>query len=156
MMMKSKTLKPAHALAGLSLLMAAALPIQAQTPFKLPLVELKLGQQTIEAEVASTEAQRSQGLMYRHSLDEGRGMLFVFDSPGQYCFWMKNTLIPLSIAFINERGTITDLADMAPQDERSHCPTKAIRYALEVNQGWFGQQGVKVGDTLEGLPAQAE
>ncbi|MDO4681485.1 MAG: DUF192 domain-containing protein [Lautropia sp.] len=150
--MKPRIARAGQALVGLCLLAGTALPLQAQTPFNLPTVELKLGKHKVQAEVASTEAQRSQGLMYRQSLGQDHGMLFVFSSPGQYCFWMKNTLIPLSIAFIDDDGIITDLADMAPRDERSHCPGKAVRYALEVNQGWFVQRKIGVGHEIMGLP----
>lgn len=153
-MMKPRIARAGRALAGLGLLAGTTLPLQAQTPFNLPTAELRLGEHRVQAEVASTEAQRSQGLMYRESLGQDRGMLFVFPSPGQYCFWMKNTLIPLSIAFIDDDGLITDLADMAPRDERSHCPGKAVRYALEVNQGWFEQQKIGVGHKVKGLPKQ--
>ncbi|MDO4905205.1 MAG: DUF192 domain-containing protein [Lautropia sp.] len=143
---------------GLCLLTTAALgalsspPAPAQVPLGMPVIELKAGGHPIRAEVASTDKQRAQGLMYRNSLEADRGMLFVFSEPGLYCFWMKNTLIPLTIAFMNDDGRIVGTADMAPKDERSHCPDKPVRYALEMNQGWFRDKKLGAGDPVTGLP----
>ena len=89
--------------------------------------------------------------MYRESLNPDSGMLFVFEEASYHCFWMKNTLIPLSIAFISPNGTITDIVDMAPLDLTSHCPTQPALYALEMNQDWFAKQDIKVGDRVTGI-----
>ncbi len=114
-------------------------------------VWLQAGIHRIRAEVAASPEERSRGLMLRKGLQPNHGMLFVFESSGSPCFWMKNTLIPLTIAFIAEDGEIATLADMQPHDETSHCPTRPILYALEMDQGWFRAKGVKVGDRIGGL-----
>ena len=117
----------------------------------LPHVFLQAGIHRIKAEVADSPVERSRGLMLRQSLQVNSGMLFVFENAAQHCFWMKNTLIPLSIAFLDEDGTIVTLADMQPHDETSSCPAKPVRYALEMEQGWFKTKGVKSGDRISGL-----
>jgi uncharacterized membrane protein (UPF0127 family) len=117
----------------------------------LPHVFLQAGIHRIKAEVARTPLERSRGLMLRQSLQANSGMLFVFEGAGQHCFWMKNTLIPLSIAFLDEDGTIVTLADMQPHDETSHCPAKPVRHALEMDQGWFKTKGIRQGDKISGL-----
>jgi len=109
---------------------------------------------TVLVEIAATEDQRQVGLMHRTSLPDGRGMLFVFDQTVNGPFWMKNTLIPLSIAFIDDRGVVVDIQDMQPQDETLHYPAAPYRYALEVPRGWFGRAGVQVGHQTE-LPPDA-
>lgn len=121
----------------------------------LPVAALRLAGQTIEAEVASTPAQRETGLMRRASLPAGHGMLFVFRRPQPVCMWMKNTYIPLSVAFIAGDGTIVDLADMQPLTLQAHCSGAPVRYALEMQQGWFAAHGVAPGTTLQGLAAVA-
>ena len=100
-------------------------------------VTLRAGKKIIHAEVAATDAQREQGLMHRKSLPENNGMLFVFDRPARSCMWMKNTLIPLSVAFIDHDGIIVNIEEMAPLTTDSHCSAGWIRYALEMNAGWF-------------------
>lgn len=120
----------------------------------LPVRTLKVRGHAIEAEVASTDAQREQGLMYRTDMPADHGMLFVFEQPALYCFWMKNTLIPLSLAFLDDRGRIISLADMQPRDEYSHCPPGPVFRALEMNQGWFDRHGVGIGDVIEGVADQ--
>ena len=102
----------------------------------------------ITAEIAVTDDERAQGLMYRKELPDGDGMLFVFDRDQQWSFWMKNTLIPLSIAFIASDGRITEIRDMQPQDLSSVKSNRSVRYALEVPQGWFGRAGVRTGDVV--------
>lgn len=111
---------------------------------------LSAGMHLIQAEVAQSPEERQKGLMYRQHLPANNGMLFAFESEGVHCFWMKNTLIPLSIAFLGPDGTIINMADMQPQDETSHCPKHAVRFALEMNQGWFKRKGFKAGDKLDG------
>jgi len=122
----------------------------AQQP-ALPTIKLSAGIHVIQAEVASIDATRSQGLMRRKSMAQGAGMLFLFDEPAGHCMWMKNTLIPLSVAFIDERGQIVNIADMQPLDETTHCASRPVRYALEMNQGWFKQRGIVPGTPIQGL-----
>jgi uncharacterized membrane protein (UPF0127 family) len=135
------------ALAGTVLSMASAWP---QQPM-LPTTKLSAGIHVIQAEVASTMGTRSQGMMLRKSMAQGAGMLFVFDESAGHCMWMKNTLIPLSVAFIDERGEIANIADMQPLDESTHCAARPVRYALEMNQGWFKKRGISPGTTIQGL-----
>ena len=118
---------------------------------QLPTVELTAGMHRIRAEVADTMGTRMQGLMYRKSMPQGAGMVFVFDETAAHCMWMKNTLIPLSVAFIDEAGAIINIADMQPHSEQSHCAARPARYALEMNKGWFVQRGIKPGTKLRGL-----
>ncbi|MDP5238357.1 DUF192 domain-containing protein [Uliginosibacterium sp. 31-16] len=136
-----------------ALLSTVSLSIGAQAP---KTVDLSIGMYRIQAEVAATQAQRELGLMNRKSMPQQNGMLFVFEQSQPYCFWMKNTLLPLSIAFIDEAGQIVNLADMQPQTETNHCATKPIRYALEMNQGWFSAKGIKAGTTVKGIAGPAE
>lgn len=124
----------------------------AQAQDRLATTELSAGIHTIRAEVAATEESRRTGLMFRESMKPSDGMLFVFDAPDRQCFWMRNTLIPLSIAFIRDDGTISNIADMAPQSTDTHCSRGAVRYGLEMNQGWFAERGIVAGDKINGLP----
>ncbi len=105
----------------------------------------------IEAEVASNNAERATGLMNRPSMPIHRGMLFVFPEAGVQCFWMKNTLIPLSIAFLDDAGRIVQIADMQPQSLDNHCSAKPVRFALEMNAGWFKRRGLAAGGRIYGL-----
>ena len=105
-----------------------------------------------DAQVAQTAAQRQTGLMFRREMPQHEGMLFVFEQPATQCFWMKNTLLPLTAAFVADDGTIVNLADMKPQTEDSHCSTKPVRYVLEMNQGWFAKKNLKAGAKLAGPP----
>lgn len=114
-------------------------------------VFLQAGIHRIKAEVASSQLERSRGLMLRKALQANSGMLFVFESAALHCFWMKNTLIPLTIAFLEDDGTIVTLADMQPHDEASNCPARPVRYALEMDQGWFKGKGIRTGDRISGL-----
>lgn len=104
-----------------------------------PVVRLQVGMHLINAEVASTPEQRKQGLMYRKSMAPNDGMLFDFGAPAHVCMWMKNTYIPLSVAFIDQDGVIVNIEDMKPRTRKNHCALKPVRYALEMNQGWFRQ-----------------
>ncbi len=119
----------------------------------MPERTLTLGAAVIQAEVAETEEARRIGLMNREKLEEGRGMLFVFSQPQPMAFWMKNTLVPLSIAYINAAGVIREIHDMRPLDETA-VPSAFgdILYALEVPQGWFARNKVLPGDRVGGLP----
>lgn len=116
-----------------------------------PTIELTAGMHRIEAEVASTPGDRATGLMNRAALPQQRGMLFVFPEPGLQCFWMKNTLIPLSIAFLDEDGRIVHIADMQPQSLENHCSPKPVRFALEMNAGWFSRRGLAPGARISGI-----
>ncbi len=140
--------------AALSVLMALGLIASAQAQFaaqpKLDTVTLTAGMHNIRAEVARTPLQRQAGLMFRQEMAAHEGMLFVFDAPAPQCFWMKNTLLPLSIAFIADDGAIVNIADMQPQSEVSHCAAQPVRYALEMNQGWFAKRGLKPGFKIKG------
>lgn len=113
---------------------------------------LQLGPHAFQVEVAATPAQRGRGLMGRTHLAADAGMLFVFEAPGRHCFWMRDTPLPLSIAFIDAAGRIVGLADMIPRSEAQHCPPTPIRYALEVRQGEFQRRGIRPGTTVDGLP----
>ncbi|MDO5087595.1 MAG: DUF192 domain-containing protein [Comamonadaceae bacterium] len=142
--------------------MALAQPARAQgaapsgqPQLDLPRVTLTIGMHRIEAQVAQTHAQRQTGLMHRREMPQHEGMLFVFEQPGVQCFWMKNTLLPLTVAFVADDGAIVNLADMQPLDERSHCSAKPVRYVLEMNQGWFGHRHIQPGARLKGRPFQA-
>jgi uncharacterized membrane protein (UPF0127 family) len=119
----------------------------------LPTVELRIKDAHIYAEVVSKPEDRALGLMFRRSLAPDSGMLFVFDSPAFQRFWMKNTLIPLSIAYITRDSLISDILEMAPLDTTTpYISSKPVRYALEMNSGWFQSKGIKSGDTIRGLP----
>ena len=125
-------------------------PAVAQQP-ELPTIALNADIFVIQAEVADTPATRELGLMRRKSMAQGAGMLFLFDESATHCMWMKNTLIPLSVAFIDERGRIVNIADMQPLTETSHCASGPARYALEMNQGWFKKRGIAAGTVIGGL-----
>ena len=118
----------------------------------LPRIKLQLGMYQIDAQVAQTPEQRSIGLMYRADMPAHEGMLFVFEQVSRQCFWMRNTLLPLTAAFVAEDGTIVNLADMKPQTTDSHCSTKPVRFVLEMHQGWFAKKGFKAGTRLIGVP----
>ena len=121
----------------------------------LPVIPLSAGMHSIRAEVAADMASRMTGLMHRPSMPANTGMLFIFDESSIHCMWMKNTLIPLSVAFLDDTGTVINIADMEPHNEQSHCASRQARYALEMNRGWFAQRGIKPGLKLGGLPRSA-
>ncbi|MDR1647942.1 MAG: DUF192 domain-containing protein [Zoogloeaceae bacterium] len=135
-------------LPAFSALFYLSFPAQAQ---HLPRVELQASFYRIETEVAATPEQRMTGLMQRRHLGINQGMLFVFPQAEQPCMWMKNTLIPLSVAFIDDEGVIVNIRDMQPQSENNHCAAAPVRYALEMNQGWFSAKGIKPGMKVNGL-----
>jgi uncharacterized membrane protein (UPF0127 family) len=118
----------------------------------LPSITLGAGMHIIKAEIAQTPQEHEIGLMYRNSMPANDGMLFAFDRPGQQCFWMKNTLLPLAVAFVADDGTIVNLDEMKPQTLDPHCSTKEVRFVLEMNKGWFTKRGIKAGDKLRGRP----
>ncbi|MCD6077713.1 MAG: hypothetical protein K0R89_1651 [Ramlibacter sp.] len=133
--------------------LVVAVTAQADEPqMNLPRVRLTTGMHAIDAQVASTPDQRMTGLMHRKEMPQNEGMLFVFESPSQQCFWMKNTLLPLSIAFVADDGTIVNIDEMKAQTLDSHCSERPVRYVLEMNTGWFARKGIKAGAKLAGPP----
>ena len=128
---------------------------QDQPQLNLPRVKLQAGMHQIDAQVALLPEQRQIGLMHRAEMPQHEGMLFVFETPALQCFWMKNTLLPLTAAFVADDGTIVNLADMTPQTTDSHCSAKPVRFVLEMNQGWFAKRSVKAGYKLRGKPFEA-
>jgi uncharacterized membrane protein (UPF0127 family) len=130
-------------------LLAAGTAAAQQPP--LPTVELGAGMHLIRAEVADRDAARAMGLMQRTALAPNGGMLFVFEEAAVHCMWMKNTPLPLSVAFIDESGVIVNIADMQPHTEDSHCAARPARFALEMTQGWFAERGIRAGVRLRGM-----
>lgn len=118
----------------------------------LPTTTLGAGMYNIKAEVARSEQEHEIGLMFRTSMGNNEGMIFVFERAGQQCFWMKNTLIPLAVAFIADDGTVVNVDEMKAQTLDPHCSTKPVRFVLEMNTGWFTKHGVKAGSKLSGEP----
>ena len=142
-------------LIGLIGLVAGTALAQEQPQLTLPRVPLQAGIYQIDAQVALTPDQRQIGLMYRPDMPQHEGMLFVFEQPSEQCFWMKNTLLPLTAAFVADDGTIVNLADMKPRTTDSHCSAKPVRFVLEMNQGWFAKKSIKAGYKLAGKPFEA-
>ena len=138
--------------AVIAALCVAAVASAQDGPQKLAQVRLNAGIHNINAELASTPQQREIGLMFRNAMPANDGMLFVFEQPGQQCFWMRNTLIPLSVAFIGDDGSVVNIDDMKPQTLDSHCSAKPVRFVLEMNEGWFAKRGIKAGSRLRGGP----
>jgi len=128
-----------------------ALPLAAVAA-DLPTRTLSVRDQKLVVEVAATPESRETGLMNRFSLKRDHGMLFVFEAPQPLAFYMRNTYIPLSIAFVDARGRIINIEDMRPRDESTHWSRGPARYAIEMQQGWFAQKGIGAGDVVEGLP----
>ncbi len=141
---------PSLMLAGI--LFMTTLASHAQPSQKFPVRQLTAGMYIIQAEVAQTEAERQQGLMFRQQMQTNAGMVFLFDQPAGICMWMKNTLIPLSVAFLDKEGTIINIEEMKPETLDSHCTIKPATYALEMNTGWFKQRHIKPGIKIQGLP----
>ena len=146
---------PVSAACRLSLLLAAGLSCasalaQPSAQLDLPRTQLTAGMFRIDVQLATTPQQRQIGLMSRREMPQTEGMLFIFEQPAEQCFWMKDTLIPLTAAFVADDGTIVNLADMKPLDETSHCSAKPVRYVLEMNQGWFAAKHIKAGNKLGG------
>jgi uncharacterized membrane protein (UPF0127 family) len=140
--------RPVVLLALFASLMASAFAQQAQTD--LQRVKLSVGMYQIDAQVAQTAQQREIGLMFRKEMPQTEGMIFVFDQPATQCFWMRNTLLPLTAAFVADDGRIVNLADMKPQTDDSHCSEEPVRFVLEMNQGWFARKNIKKGAKLGG------
>ena len=133
-------------------LSATTVSAQDEPQTTLPRIHLTAGMHRIDTQVAMSPEQRSTGLMHRKDMPQHEGMLFVFEQPSVQCFWMKNTLLPLTAAFVADDGTIVNLVDMKPQTTDSHCSTKPVRFVLEMNQGWFAKKNIKAGFKLVGKP----
>jgi uncharacterized membrane protein (UPF0127 family) len=118
---------------------------------EMPRIELTVGFYRIEAEVAANQADRMQGLMQRRAMAANQGMLFVFPQDARHCMWMRNTLLPLSVAFLDADGRILNIEDMQPQTEDNHCAAGAARFALEMNLGWFIGKGLQPGARIAGI-----
>ena len=138
--------------ACLSLVLCFATPAWSQgTPqTQLQRITLSAGIHQIDTQVALTPEQHQIGLMFRTEMPQNEGMIFVFQAPSKQCFWMKNTVLPLTAAFVADDGTIVNLEDMKPQTTDSHCSLRPVRYVLEMNQGWFAKKGIKAGSKLNG------
>lgn len=128
----------------------AALSASADIAFKTS--RIKVGSHPLKVEVAASDPQRMQGLMHRTALGKEEGMLFIFDELAYHSMWMKNTLIPLSVAFVDAEGRILNILDMEPQTLDSHMAAGPARYAIETNKGWFAAKKIKAGDKVTGLP----
>lgn len=148
-----------HTLLSTWFLVTLAGPASAQAQddpqMNLQRIKLSAGMHQIDAQVALTPEQRQIGLMFRKDMPQHEGMIFVFEQPTQQCFWMKNTILPLTAAFVADDGTIVNLVDMKPQTLDSHCSEKPVRYVLEMNKGWFTKRGIKAGAKLGGQPFNA-
>lgn len=118
---------------------------------EMPVVDLNAGIHRIQAEVAHTHQARTKGLMNRRSMEDNHGMVFSWPEAGRHCMWMRNTHLPLSVAFIDDDGRIVNIADMTPRTDDIHCAAKPVRYALEVNRGWFAQRRLAPGARIGGL-----
>ena len=132
-------------------LLVGLLPITHPAAAAMPVLELNLGIHVIRAEVAYNDSTRMQGLMQRDHLEQNQGMLFVFSELDRHCMWMKNTLIPLSVAFLDDRGVIINVEEMLPHTENTHCATAKSRFALEMNRGWFKKHGLGSGVKVQGI-----
>ncbi len=131
---------------------AIASSANAQLNIGLRTIQMKVGIYSIQAEVADNPDLREVGLMNRTSLPTNSGMLFIFEQKAGNCFWMKNTKLPLSIAFIADDGKIVNIEEMQADTTNNHCPKAPIRYALEMNKGWFSERVIVPGNTIQGLP----
>lgn len=133
-----------------ALVTLSALAGAQQAQMNLPRTKLSAGMHLLDVQVAQTPQERQIGLMFRREMPQHEGMLFVFEQPATQCFWMRNTLIPLTAAFVADDGTIVNLADMKPQNDDSHCSVKPVRFVLEMNQGWFAKRNIQAGYKLGG------
>ena len=133
----------------LCLIVSLIATAHAQTP--MPRMELTAGFYRIEAEVAANQTNRMQGLMHRRSMQPNEGMIFVFTQEERHCMWMRNTFLPLSVAFLDSEGRILNIENMEPQTEDNHCAAAPARFALEMNKGWFAGKGIKPGQRIGGI-----
>ncbi|MDO8437048.1 MAG: DUF192 domain-containing protein [Nitrosomonadaceae bacterium] len=125
--------------------------VSAPASAEMPVIQIKIANHVLSTEVAHTQTSRTQGLMYRQSMGGNRGMLFVFPETGYHSMWMVNTNIPLSVAFVDEKGVILNIADMVPHTRTAHGAAGAAKYAIEANLGWFWERGIKAGNYVDGL-----
>lgn len=153
--LRHPSLRPTWLLAAAALYSSTAWA-QGNPQMHLQRVELSAGMHRINVQVAASPQERQIGLMHRREMPQHEGMLFVFEQPATQCFWMRNTLLPLTAAFVADDGTIVNLADMKPETEDSHCSARPVRYVLEMNLGWFAKKGVKAGSSLAGPPFRAQ
>lgn len=130
-------------------LSAAAVSAQSTAQPELATTKIQVGMHVITAELAASNNERQMGLMHRTKLGPNRGMLFVFDQADKHCFWMRNTPLALTIAWLDSAGKVVSLADMQPKSDDNHCPSEPAIYALEMEQGWFKQRNIKVGAVLK-------
>lgn len=149
--LRTSTRHPRLAAAAICALMLGAHAQEGPQP-RLPTTRLSAGMHVIDTELAVTSAQQQVGMMFRTQMGASEGMLFMNDDAAVRCFWMRNTLIPLSIAFIADDGSIVNIAEMQARSDASHCSAKPVRYALEMQQGWFAKRGLKAGSKLRGKP----
>ena len=145
-----------YSLSSLLLLVALTSHGQDAPQLNLERVNLTSGMHRIDAQIAGTPEQRQTGLMLRKEMPQHEGMIFVFDQPAKQCFWMKNTLIPLSAAFISDDGVIVNIEELKPLALDAHCSAQPVRYVLEMNKGWFSKKGIKAGSKLQGPLFQAQ
>ncbi|MFT3850685.1 MAG: DUF192 domain-containing protein [Propionivibrio sp.] len=138
-----------HLLPSLCLTALLVSSAHAQTP--MPRMELTAGFYRIVSEIAANQKDRMQGLMHRRSMQANEGMLFVFPQEDRHCMWMRNTFLPLSVAFLDAKGRILNIEDMEPQTEDNHCAAAPARYALEMNKGWFAGKGIAPGQNIGGV-----
>lgn len=147
----SRALRPVLAVAAATALLMPVWAAAQQAPqLNLQRVKLNAGMHVIDAQVAMTPQERQTGLMLRQDMPQHEGMLFVFEQASEQCFWMKNTLLPLTAAFVADDGSIVNTADMKPETTDSHCSARPVRYVLEMNKGWFAKKGIKQGSKLTG------
>ncbi len=139
-------------LTAAALLTASGIAAAQDAPTAFRVIPLSAGIHVIRAEVAAEPAERERGLMFRTALGANQGMVFLFDRPALQCMWMRNTLIPLSVAFLDERGRVINVEEMAAQTDDNHCAKRPAAYALEMNRGWFAQHGIGPGTPISGLP----
>lgn len=150
-----RTMLPAALAICLPVAALSAPAIDMQPQLHLPRTELAIGGHKIQVQLAQTLGEKQTGLMYRTRMPQDEGMLFVFEETGTQCFWMRNTLLPLTAAFVADDGTIVNLADMQPQSDAQHCSSRPVRYVLEMHQGWFSRHGIRPGMRVRragGLP----
>ena len=147
--------KLAHGAAALATITAACLQVPSaraqEPPAQLPRIELNVGIHLIHAELANTDASRMLGLMFRDQLAPNHGMLFTFVGAGQHCMWMRNTYLPLSVAFLDQAGAVINVEEMKPQTDDSHCAQRPASFALEMSARWFSEHGVRPGAVIEGV-----
>jgi len=132
--------------------LACALLLPSSPAMAAGTITVKIAGHALKAEIATTDEERAKGLMFREKMGKNDGMLFTFDEPGYHSMWMRNTLIPLSVAFIDKGGTILNILDMEPKTENLHTSAGPASYAIETNKGWFAERKIKAGDKVTGLP----